>query len=358
LELDFGFHYSPYNFDSKAEKDFFEQLLVVLNENPQDIEDIYFTGGISDPNKTDFIFEYKGKDGRWHNYTPDFLIKKKNGKMLIVEIKAEPFRDEAKEKAIKEIEGLNPDRLKYEILITDKDEIGFENINKVKERIYEYKTKDAIKEAIEFGIDVTLLYERILLTPTERLERHQQALEFAQELRRRGKEDMVKVKELLFQLKKHNVRYVIIGGQAAVLQGSAYITADIDICYDRATDNLENLVKALIPFHPRLRGVDKDLPFIFDAKSLKMGLNFTFSTNIGDIDLFGEIQGIGNYEEVVKYSEILEIYGIPCNVLTIEGLIKSKKAVARPKDIMHVKELEALLEIRRQQKKGIKKDEK
>jgi len=137
-QLEFGFHYTPYNFDSNPEKDFFEQLLVMLNENPADIEDIYFTGAITDSNKTDFVFEYKGKDDKWHNYTPDFLIKKKNGKMLIIEIKAEPYRDEAKEKALKEIEGLNPDRLKYEILVTDKDEIGFENINKVKEAIYEY----------------------------------------------------------------------------------------------------------------------------------------------------------------------------------------------------------------------------
>jgi type III restriction enzyme len=140
--LDFGFHYTPYNFDSKPEKNFFIQILSMLNENPDDVEDIYFTGAITDPNKTDFIFEYKGKDGRWHNYTPDFLIKKKNGKILIVEIKAEPYRDPEKEKAIKEIEGLNPDKLKYEILITDRNEIGFENINKVKEEIYGYGGKN------------------------------------------------------------------------------------------------------------------------------------------------------------------------------------------------------------------------
>lgn len=144
-QLEFGFHYSPYNFDSNPEKDFFINLLSILNEDPADIEDIYFTGAITDPNKTDFVFEYKGKDGRWHNYTPDFLIKKKNGKMLIVEVKAETFRDESKEKAIKEIEGLNPDKLKYEILITDSDEIGFENINKVKEAIYKYGGKDVRK---------------------------------------------------------------------------------------------------------------------------------------------------------------------------------------------------------------------
>lgn len=140
-QLEFGFHYSPYNFDSNPEKDFFINLLNMLNKDPADVEDIYFTGAISNPDKTDFIFEYKGKDGRWHSYTPDFLIKTKSGRMLIVEIKAELFRDEAKEKAIKEIVGLNPDKLKYEILITDRDEIGFENINKVREAIYEYGEK-------------------------------------------------------------------------------------------------------------------------------------------------------------------------------------------------------------------------
>jgi len=140
-QLEFGFHYSPYNFDSNPEKDFFINLLNMLNEDPVDVEDIYFTGAISNPDKTDFIFEYKGKDGRWHSYTPDFLIKKKSGRMLIVEIKAELFRDEAKEKAIKEIVGLNPDKLKYEILVTDRDEIGFDNITKVKEAIYEYGKK-------------------------------------------------------------------------------------------------------------------------------------------------------------------------------------------------------------------------
>jgi len=136
-QLEFGFHYSPYNFDSNPEKDFFIKLLNMLNEDPDDVEDIYFTGAITDHNKTDFIFEYKGKDGRWHNYTPDFLIKKKDGKMLIVEIKAELYREEEIEKSMKEFQELNADKLKYEILITNRDEIGLENIKKVRQTIYE-----------------------------------------------------------------------------------------------------------------------------------------------------------------------------------------------------------------------------
>ncbi len=135
-QLPFGFHYSPYNFDSGPEKEFFENVLRELNEDSDNVEDIYFTGAIDDPNKTDFFFEYKDKSGKWHNYTPDFLIRKKNGKMLIVEIKGEPFRDKQKEKEMWQIENLNPERLKYEILETTRDELSFGEVEKVKNWIY------------------------------------------------------------------------------------------------------------------------------------------------------------------------------------------------------------------------------
>jgi len=140
----FGFHYTPYNFDSEPEKDFFINLLNKLNEDPDDVEDIYFTGGLTDPKKTEFFFEYMGKDRKWHTYTPDFLIRKKDGKVIIVEIKMERFRNDEidgekglKAAKVREIEGLNPDKLKYEILFTDKAEIGFEDIQKIKNIIYE-----------------------------------------------------------------------------------------------------------------------------------------------------------------------------------------------------------------------------
>lgn len=138
FKRDFGFHYNPYKFDSSPEKEFFTGLLEILNEDPADIEDIYYTGGMDDPSKTDFLFEYKGKDGRYHNYAPDFLIRRENGKMLIVEIKAERFKEEEKEKEMRRIEGLNPDRLKYEIVETKGEQLTFEGWDKVREAIYKY----------------------------------------------------------------------------------------------------------------------------------------------------------------------------------------------------------------------------
>ncbi len=44
--------------------------------------------------------------------------------------------------------------------------------------------KNAIQEAIDFGIDVTLLYKSIKLSPTERLEIHRQMLELLEESRK------------------------------------------------------------------------------------------------------------------------------------------------------------------------------
>ena len=67
-------------------------------------------------------------------------------------------------------------------------------------------------------------------------------------------------------------------------------------------------MNALAPFHPTLRDAPKDLPFLFDFKTLETGLNFTFSTDVGDIDLFGELTGVGDFEEVFKLSEKVSLF--------------------------------------------------
>ena len=130
------FHYTPYNMDSHPEKDLFLWLIEALDENPDEIEEIYFTGALTTSNKTDLLFEYKDKKGKWRTYTPDFIIKKKDGRILIVEAKAEVYMSESKEIAIKELVDMNPDKLKYELLLTKTDEIGLENRKRVEKWIY------------------------------------------------------------------------------------------------------------------------------------------------------------------------------------------------------------------------------
>ena len=140
---DFGFHYSPYNFDSNPEKHFLEEMLQVLNEKPGDVEDIFFTGGLSSSSQTDILFEYKNDKGEWKNYTPDFIIKKKDGKILIVEVKKERNREDhiegekgLKAMALHELENLNPEQIKYTMLFTPNEYIGINNIKTTKKWIY------------------------------------------------------------------------------------------------------------------------------------------------------------------------------------------------------------------------------
>ena len=139
---DFGFHYAPYNFDSNPEKSFFTQMLYAINLKPEQVEDIYFTGGLHDPRKTDFYVEYKGVDGKWHRYSPDFVIRRKDGRCYIVEIKMEKLRDDAvdgekgrKAIAVQQWVGLNPDRLKYEMIFTPSDSVAFNQLSPAKQFI-------------------------------------------------------------------------------------------------------------------------------------------------------------------------------------------------------------------------------
>ena len=50
-----SFHYEPYNFDSRPERSLFDQVLSLLNKDPDDVQAFLFTGGLTDPKKTTFI---------------------------------------------------------------------------------------------------------------------------------------------------------------------------------------------------------------------------------------------------------------------------------------------------------------
>jgi hypothetical protein len=157
----------------------------------------------------------------------------------------------------------------------------------------------------------------------------------------------VQFEKILKVLNQNEVEFVVIGGAAMGAHGSAYVTYDLDLCYRRTVQNMERLSKALLPFHPSLRGAPEGLPFRFDGATIKHGLNFTLKIDLGDLDLLGEVKGLGTYEDVAKASSIGEIANTPCLVLSIEGLISAKRAAGRKKDLYVLPELEALLELRK-----------
>ena len=155
---------------------------------------------------------------------------------------------------------------------------------------------------------------------------------------------MENLKDLLFKLAVADVRFILVGGFGAVSLGSSLVTRDVDVSCDMSIDTLERVHAALADFHPIHRMTPQRLPFTLgDAK--KGGVkNLYLSTDLGQIDILGDIKGIGDFLSCWERSEPLIIAGREIRVLTIDALIDAKRAMGRPKDLHAVLELEAIRE--------------
>ncbi len=157
---------------------------------------------------------------------------------------------------------------------------------------------------------------------------------------------MIEFPQVIELLSREKVEFVVIGGAAMKLHGSAYVTQDLDICYNRSAENIRRLVKAFEPFHPALRGAPEGLPFRFDEETVRRGLNFTLATDLGDIDVLGEVRPLGTFEDVLARSVRKSFMGQQCWVVSLPALIETKRFAGRTKDMIAVTELEALLELK------------
>ncbi len=156
---------------------------------------------------------------------------------------------------------------------------------------------------------------------------------------------MREIESAVDSLIAHEVEFVIVGGIAIIAHGVPYATFDLDFCYSRSSENLKKIVAAFADFKPRFRGFPKELPFTWDERTLLNGTNFTLETTIGDIDLLGEVAGVGSYADVFESSENLKLFDYEVRVLSLDALIRAKKAAGRPKDLDVLPQLETLLEV-------------
>ena len=140
------------------------------------------------------------------------------------------------------------------------------------------------------------------------------------------------------------VDFVISGGRSAILHGSSSVTNDLDFCYSRNPDNLKRLASALEAFHPRLRDLPQDSPFVWDQATLRNAAIFTLSTDLGALDLLAEVNDLGGFEEVKANSILVQAFDRKVWTLDLPALIRAKRAAGRVKDLQILPELEGQLE--------------
>jgi hypothetical protein len=152
--------------------------------------------------------------------------------------------------------------------------------------------------------------------------------------------------EILRRLTARGVDFVVIGGIAAVLHGSAQATYDLDICYATDAGNLAALGDVLLGLEARLKGIEEPIPFHPDAAALRRVELLTMVTSEGELDILARPAGGPGYETLRRHAERYDIDGFSVLVASIDDLIAMKRVAGRHKDLAAIEELQAIKRLR------------
>jgi hypothetical protein len=151
---------------------------------------------------------------------------------------------------------------------------------------------------------------------------------------------------IIAALQQRGVRFIVIGGVAAIAHGSPLPTEDLDVTPDRAPDNLHLLAAALRDLDAKLRTEQGSVEFPLDARMLSRNSMWTLATLAGDLDICFEPPGTAGYDDLRRDALELDLgSGTPTLVASLRDVIRSKEAAHRPKDIAQLPALRQTLEV-------------
>lgn len=147
-------------------------------------------------------------------------------------------------------------------------------------------------------------------------------------------------------LSKHEVKYVVVGGVAAVAHGAALMTRDLDILYLLEPDNVRRLVAALDELDARAYGDPRSLRFAFDH--LNNTGHHLAETRAGRLDALGSLGVRADvlYQTVIVDAVPMQAFGATFPCIALDRLISIKRELGRPRDKLAVMELEAIRKLR------------
>jgi predicted nucleotidyltransferase len=159
--------------------------------------------------------------------------------------------------------------------------------------------------------------------------------------------------DLLAVLVRHGVEFVVVGMGAAVLQGAPATTADIDILYLVAEENIPRLEAALAELQAEFRVDPMNRRLKPNVTHLRAGGHILLRTKLGQLDVLGTIEESTRYEDIQDDIVELDLAEIKVKVLSLRRVIEAKAKAGRPKDLAMLPVLKATLrEIERLKKAG------
>ncbi len=141
--------------------------------------------------------------------------------------------------------------------------------------------------------------------------------------------------EILEVLERHHVLYVVIGGLAAELRGSPYVTRDVDVTPARTRENFTRLVAALkeLDAKPRVPDLEEPLVIPLDERTFGQGTTWTFVTKHGYLDIALLPDGTRGYDDLRRSATREQITDtVTIFVAALADVIRSKEAAGREKD--------------------------
>lgn len=137
--------------------------------------------------------------------------------------------------------------------------------------------------------------------------------------------------EILKVFSRHEVKFILVGGLAAAVQGAPIHTFDLDIVFLKTDENLERLLAALQEMDARyLDPAGRHI--VPDADKLTSHRLHQLVTALGPLDVMETIGAGMSYADLVNDTQILELAGIDVPVLGLETVILSKQQANRDKD--------------------------
>lgn len=151
---------------------------------------------------------------------------------------------------------------------------------------------------------------------------------------------------LLERLVNNGVDFVIVGGFAGVVHGCTYVTQDIDICCDFSPSNLLALQRAVSDLNPVHRMTPQRKKLELTEEACAQFKNLYLDTREGQLDCLSFLDGLGDYTQAKQESEVIEVEGTKMRVLSLDALVRTKRAMNRPRDKEAISQLEAIKELR------------